>query len=26
MAILTTDGDFPLFARHVPIQLHAPRS
>jgi predicted nucleic acid-binding protein len=25
MAILATDGDFPLFAPHLPIQLHAPR-
>lgn len=25
MAILTTDGDFPLFARHLPVRLHAPR-
>lgn len=26
LAILTTDGDFPLFAPHLPIQLHAPRA
>jgi predicted nucleic acid-binding protein len=25
MAILTTDGDFPLFAPHLPVQLHVPR-
>jgi len=25
MAILTTDGDFPLFAPHLPIHLHVPR-
>ncbi|HSS76054.1 MAG TPA: PIN domain-containing protein [Thermoanaerobaculia bacterium] len=25
MAILATDGDFPLFAPHLPIQLHVPR-
>lgn len=25
MAILTTDEDFPLFARHLPVRLHAPR-
>ena len=25
MAILTTDGDFPLFAPYLPIQLHVPR-
>ncbi|HEX3529324.1 MAG TPA: PIN domain-containing protein [Thermoanaerobaculia bacterium] len=26
MAILTTDGDFPLFAPHLPLQLHIPRT
>ena len=26
MTILTTDGDFPLFAPHLPIQLHVPRA
>jgi predicted nucleic acid-binding protein len=26
MAILTTDEDFPLFARHLPVRLHVPRS
>jgi len=26
MAILTTDGDFPLFAPHLPIHLHVPRA
>ena len=25
MPILTTDKDFPLFAKHIPIQLHEPR-
>jgi predicted nucleic acid-binding protein len=25
MAILATDGDFPLFAPHLPIELHVPR-
>lgn len=25
MVILATDGDFPLFASHLPIQLHVPR-
>ncbi len=25
MPILTTDKDFPLFARHIPVQLHQPR-
>lgn len=25
MAILATDGDFPLFVPHLPIQLHIPR-
>jgi predicted nucleic acid-binding protein len=25
MAILATDGDFPLFVPHLPIQLHVPR-
>jgi hypothetical protein len=25
MAILATDGDFPLLAPHLPIQLHVPR-
>jgi predicted nucleic acid-binding protein len=25
LAIFTTDGDFPNFARHLPIQLHSPR-
>jgi predicted nucleic acid-binding protein len=25
MAILTTDEDFTLFARHLPVQLHVPR-
>jgi predicted nucleic acid-binding protein len=25
MAILATDGDFPLYAPHLPIQLHVPR-
>jgi hypothetical protein len=26
MAIPATDGDFPLFALHLPIQLHVPRA
>jgi predicted nucleic acid-binding protein len=26
MAILATDGDFPHFAPHLPIRLHAPRA
>jgi predicted nucleic acid-binding protein len=25
MAILATDGDFPLFVPHLPIELHVPR-
>ncbi len=25
MPILTTDKDFPLFAEHIPVQLHEPR-
>ena len=26
MPILTTDGDFELFQKHIPIALHAPRA
>ena len=26
MPILTTDGDFELFQKHIPITLHSPRS
>lgn len=26
LPIFTTDGDFPLYARHLPVRLHVPRS
>lgn len=26
LPIFTTDGDFPLYARHLPIRLHLPQS